>query len=214
MKRITLTICVAAFIFVGCTDKTTTDDKKGATDTTAVTKMDDKAPPPMDSAAAMKAMQDFATPGPMQAMLAKSNGNWTEDVTFWMKPGAPPMKSTSKTVNTMIMGGRYQESHHTGNMMGMPFEGMSILGYNNGTKTFQSSWVDNFGTGVLYMEGKWDSTTHSVTSTGSTFDPSTGKTMNIKQVFTMIDDNNQKMEMYGNMGGKEMKTMEITMKRQ
>ncbi|MBK9333372.1 MAG: DUF1579 family protein [Ignavibacteria bacterium] len=29
------------------------------------------------------------------------------------------------------MGGRYQQGKHTGDMMGMPFEGMSLLGYDN-----------------------------------------------------------------------------------
>ena len=214
MKQIILTASIAIFGLAACTDKDSSTDKKTTTDTSAVKKMDDPAPPPMDSAASMKAMHDFATPGSMQQMLAKSTGTWSEDITMWMSAGAPPSKTTSKSVNTMILGGRYLESRHTGNFMGMPFEGLSILGYNNGTKSFQSSWVDNFGTGVTLMEGKWDSTSRSITSTGKTFEPTTGKEMSIKQVFTLVDDNHQKMEMYAAMGGKESKTMEILLKKQ
>lgn len=34
----------------------------------------------------------------------------------------------------MIFGGRYQLSNYKGNFMGMPFEGMSIMGYDNAKK--------------------------------------------------------------------------------
>ncbi len=43
----------------------------------------------MDSAAMNKAMMEYATPGEMHKMLAMSNGNWSEDITFWMDPSAP-----------------------------------------------------------------------------------------------------------------------------
>ena len=36
--------------------------------------------------AAMKAWMDYATPGPMQKMIAMADGNWKADMTFWMAP--------------------------------------------------------------------------------------------------------------------------------
>jgi hypothetical protein len=54
--------------------------------------------------------------------------------------------------NTMILGGRYQQSMIKGNMMGMPFEGMGLLGYDNAQKLFYSTWVDNMGTGCYDYE--------------------------------------------------------------
>lgn len=58
----------------------------------------------------------------------------------------------------MILGGRYQQSMHTGSFNGMPFEGISLVGYDNTKKVFMSSWADNMGTGSMYMEGTWDQT--------------------------------------------------------
>src|SRR5688572_6823100 len=82
----------------------------------------------------MKAWENYMKPGEVHKMLAKWDGKWKEDISMWMQPGAAPTKSTSSCVNKMILGGRYQESRHTGTMMGMPFEGISTLGWDNAKK--------------------------------------------------------------------------------
>lgn len=161
----------------------------------------------------MKAWMDYMTPGNVHDMLAKSDGEWTGDVTMWMSPDAPPQKSTSTTVNKMILGGRYQLSNHTGNMMGMPFEGMSITAYDNKRQVFLNTWIDNMGTGILYTEGKWDEASKSINFTGKQVNPVNGEDMNVREVFQIIDDNTQKFEMYATEKGTEMKMMEITYKR-
>ena len=168
---------------------------------------------PMDSASMMKALQDYMTPGEVHKMLAKSNGTWNEDVTTWMDPSKPPIKSKATAVNKMILGGRYQQSTHTGSMMGMPFEGVGTVGFDNAKKMLVSTWVDNMGTGVMYMEGAYDSTTHTINFKGKMIDPMTGKDTDFRETFTMMDDNNQKIEMFATQGGKEMKSMEIVLKR-
>lgn len=212
MKRITLTICTLTIILCGCNADESKKDKTVKTDST-VTAMDTTSRPPMDSATMMKAWMDYMTPGHVHEMISRSNGTWTEDVSLWMSPSSPVQKSTSTVINKMILGGRYQESHHTGSMNGMPFEGISTLGYDNAKKTFQSSWIDNMGTGVMYMEGPWDSTTHTINLKGRITDPLSGKIVDIRETFTLTDDNNQKMEMFATEGGKEYKSMEILLKR-
>ena len=161
----------------------------------------------------MDAWMAYMTPGPPHKMIEQSNGEWTEEISMWMAPGTEPMKTTGKCVNTMILGGRYQQSTHSSNFMGMPFEGIGILAYDNARRVLQSSWIDNMGTGIMYMEGTWDDASKSCTMTGKTTDPMTGKQKDARQVFTVIDNNNQKMEMYMTEDGKEFKTMEILWKR-
>jgi hypothetical protein len=156
-----------------------------------------------------KAWEMNAAPGEVQKMIAKWDGKWKGDVSMWMQPGAAPMKSTSMTMNKMIMGGRYQESHHTGSMMGKPFEGLGTLGYDNARKILVSTWIDNMGTGIMYMEGTWDNASKSATFKGKSTDPTSGKEMDVKEIFTVMNDNSQKLEMFMVMGGQEMKVMEI-----
>ncbi len=159
--------------------------------------------------AEMKAWTDYMTPGMPHEMLAKSDGEWTGITTMWMAPGAPPQTMEGTMNNKMILGGRYQYSTYTGTMMGMPFEGISIVGYDNAQKKYVSTWIDNMGTGIMNMTGTWDDESNSITFTGNMIDPLTGKDCQVREVFKIIDDNNHVMEMYDNKTGTETKSMEI-----
>jgi hypothetical protein len=217
MKRITLTICAAAFLLASCSnDKKTDEPIKGeATVSSNDSKPKEEPWVPVDSATAMNAMIAYGTPGEPHKMLAKSNGTWTGEVTMWMAPDAPPMTSTMTMTNKMVMDGRYQVSEAKGNMMGMPFNGMGTTGYDNHKKVYINTWIDNMGTGIMEMEGPWDEATKSMTLTGTMMNPATGKECEFKEVYKIIDDNNQVMEMYGPdlKTGKQFKNMEIKLTR-
>jgi hypothetical protein len=157
----------------------------------------------------MKAMMAAATPGDNQKMLAKSAGSWSGAVTMWMQPGTPPATATASATNEVIMDGRYLRSKAKGNMMGMPFEGEGITGYDNVKKQFVNTWIDNMGTGIMTMTGSWDAATKSIVYTGSMADPVSGKDTPFREVWKFVDDNHQVMEMYYSAGGQEFKSMEI-----
>ncbi len=160
--------------------------------------------------AEMKAWMENMTPGDFHKEMAKWDGDWNEEITMWMAPGAPPTKYKASCTNKMIMGGRFQSSAHKGDFGGMPFEGLSTVGYDNAKKKFVATWIDNMGTGILYMEGDWDEKSKSLEMKGEQIDPSNGKLLKVREVFKVVDDNTQKMEMYmTNEGSPEHKSMEI-----
>lgn len=152
---------------------------------------------------------EFMTPSKVHAMMAKWDGEWNEEIKMWMAPGAPEQQMKSTCINKMILGGRYQESKHSGDFMGMPFEGLSTLAWDNARNVFVSTWIDNFGTGIATMEGTWDEGTKTATLKGKMTDPMTGTLTDIREVFRVVDDNTQIMEQYGVKDGTEYKTMEI-----
>lgn len=204
MKNLMFIFC-AAFLLTACEKGKPNMSKESAGS-------DSTAWKPVDSATATKAWMAYATPGEMHKMLAKYDGNWVGETTMWMEEGGKPMKGTSECSNKMIFGGRYQESHFKGSFMGMPFEGMSIMGYDNGKKKFVSSWADNMGTGIMNAEGEWNASKKTVEYKGKMTDPSRpGKECDVREVYTFTDDNNHTLEMYGpsSKTGKEVKTMEI-----
>lgn len=212
MKRIAFTLLTASIVLFACNSS---DKKEGAADgdkTSADTaSTTEKKWIPIDSAMMDKAWKESMTLGEPHKMLAKGAGTWDADITMWMADGAPPMKSTGSCVNTMIFGGLYQQSKHTGNMMGAPFEGMSTTAYDNTLKEYVSTWIDNMGSGILIMRGKWDDATKSINLSGSMKNPANGLDCNMREVFKQVDDNTQIMEMYGPdpQTGKEFKNMEI-----
>ena len=229
MKRLTLAMCAAALVLYACNSETKSDTATG--DTTTVAKTDTSNTPPPDPCAgqpapdpsAMAGMDssmmakwmEFATPGDAHKVLADDAGEWEGETTMWMAPDAPPMKSKVKAVHTMILGGRYQAGEYTGCMMGQPFEGKSVIGYNNATKKYTSSWVDNQGTGIMIMEGTYNPATKTVNFSGNCVDPMTGKNMKMREEFVIVDNNTRKMSMYSPdmKTGKEYKGMEIVLTR-
>lgn len=184
-------------------------------DSTTVKTETTEAAKPMDSAAMMKAWEAYATPGEAHKMLAMDNGSWDIESTMWMKPDDPnPTKSKMTSTSKMILGGRYQQANYSGTVMGAPFEGMSTVAYDNSTKKIVSTWVDNMGTGIMYMSGAYDGTSKTMELTGECVDPMTGQNKNVRETFTIVDDNTRKMEMFDTPeGSKEYKTMELVLHR-
>lgn len=218
MKKLTILFAAASLlILAACNSEAKKEENTApATDTaTAATVSpapEETATPPMDSAAMAKAWEGYMTPGDMHKWMASTDGKWTGEVVSWMGPGAPPSPASKvKAENKTIMGGRYQESVYKGEMMGMPFEGRGLMAYDNAKKKFISTWVDNMGTGVMYMEGPYDENTKTITLKGKMMDPSTGKELDVREVLKITDDKTQIMEMYCTQNGKEFKNMEITL---
>jgi len=214
MKKTILSLAALAIVMVSCKKEVKTEVTTTISDTTAVKTETAEAEKPMDSAAMMKAWMDYATPGETHKMLATDNGNWTAESTMWMRPDDPkPTKTTMTATSKMILGGRYQEATYSGMMMGQQFEGKSTVGYDNASKKIVSTWVDNMGTGIMYLTGSYDGTSKTMELKGECTDPMTGKVKPIRETFTMVDDNTRKMEMFDTADGKEFKSMEMTMTR-
>lgn len=193
-------------------------EKKGSTtdtsaaDTSIVTS--DTTTKPVDSAAMMKAWEAYMKPGNEHQMLSKSTGNWEVEISFYAPDGS--IASTSpgiKAETKMILGGRYQHSTYKGDMDGMPFEGMNTLAFDNSRKVYISTWIDNMGTGLMYAEGNFVESKKQMTFKGTATDAASGKQIPFREVLTIVDDNNQLMEMYDTKDGKESKTMSIRLVR-
>jgi len=216
MKKLILAVALIALGFISCKNETKEPmetDNSIATDSIVAEETDTIATP-MDSVAMQKAWEAYMTPGEAHKRMAADEGKWNDELTFWMGPDAPPEKATATEEIKMVLGGRYQVGTTTGEMMGMPFEGRSTLAYDNITNEYISTWIDNMGTGLAVMRGKYDEASKSTTLTGTMVDPMTGKEKQMKQVYTVIDDNTRKLQMY-EVGpeGKETINMEIVMKR-
>ncbi len=212
MKKTVITLCVMALLGATACNNSGTDKKAGDKDTSNVSAKDgksDEADAPVDSATMAKAWEEYMAIGDMHKMMATWDGEWTSEMTMWMSPEAPPTKSTGTSVNKMIYNGHYQEAKYKASFEGMPFEGTSIMGYDNTKKKFVNTWIDNMGSGIMYMEGTWDDASKSINLTGTQIDPVTKKECQIRQVVKIVDANKQTMEMYTTKGGKEAKDMEI-----
>ena len=171
------------------------------------------AAPGMDPAA-MAAMEAAGKPGPQHEHLAKMAGDWTYDISLWMAPGAPPMKSNGTMHAEMMMGGRYLHEVWTGDMMGTAFEGHATEGYDNVAKHWFGTWIDNMSTGMMTSTGSCNEAMDSCTYNGEAWDPMSGQKTTSRSVITWTGADSFKNEAWGpGPDGKEMKMMEIVAKR-
>lgn len=215
MKKILIAFTALTLCFFSCKqkEKQMSEETTIKTDTTA-TEESEMAEEPMDSVAMQKAWEAYMTPGEAHKRMAADEGKWNDEITFWMGSDAPPQKTQGTEEIKMIMGGRYQVSNFSGEMMGQPFEGRSTLAYDNATNEYISTWIDNMGTGLSVTRGKYNEETKSSIMTGSMIDPMTGKEKQTREIFTIVDDNTRKLEMFETAAdGKERKTMEMVMKK-
>jgi hypothetical protein len=163
----------------------------------------------MDMQEMMKVWMDYMTPGPMHEMLAKNVGTWNTSTTFWNYPGAEPATSEGTAVMESILGGRYFKTVHHSTVMGMPMEGWSIDGYDNGKKVFMSIWIDNMGTGLAQSFGSYDEATSTFNHIGTMYDAMADKDMEFRSVTKIFGENKMVFEMYADFQGQEFKMMEM-----
>lgn len=142
-------------------------------------------------------MSDYSTPGSFHKMLVRSNGTWTGEVTMWFAPDAPPTTSTSILNNTMTTDGRFQVSEIKGNVTGQgkPFSSVRITGYDIERKVFTRAMIGD-GNGGVAMEGAWDEATKSITMPFRQVDRPTGKLRSLKEVYKIVDENTEILEIY------------------
>lgn len=212
MKKVTTALALITLCFISCKKEVKTEVATAA-DSVAVKTEEPLIEEPVDSAAQMKAWQEYATPGNPHKMMADEVGTWNCDMTFWSEANGKPEKATSVAVIRMILGGRYQESDYKGTMMGQPFEGKSTLAYNNTSEEYTTTFIDNMGTGMMVAMGKYDESKKSMEFKGEMVNPVNGKKTPYREVYTIVDPKTRKMEMYDVKNGSEYKSMEIVMTR-
>jgi hypothetical protein len=106
-----------------------------------------------DEQAMMDAWMKAAQTGEEHAGLAQMVGQWTTKTTHYMN-GEATESSDGTAEFVSMLGGRVIQGTHKGLMMGMPYEGLSLDGYDNVTGEYWSTWNDSMSTGHYVMRGK------------------------------------------------------------
>jgi hypothetical protein len=171
---------------------------------------DTGATPPPDMQAMMEAFQKAGTPGAEHGKLAAMAGNYDLTVKSWHSPDAPPATDTGTATRRMILGNRVMVEEVTSQMMGQPYSGQGLHGYDNVTGKYWATWNDSLSTGLMVSEGTCDANL-SCTYTGTYHDPVSKQRQTARMTSRWTDARTEVFEMYGpGPGGKEGKMMEIT----
>ena len=158
-----------------------------------------------------KKMEAAGTPGPAHKALEAFVGNWKAEVKCWCEPGGSPKVSQGTAKASWILKGHFLEEEFQGEMMGKPFTGRSLMGYDNIKQTFNTVWVSDMQTSILTSEGKGENGNKVITLEGKSNCPATGrKDIPMKTVFRVLSPDKYVFEMFDGSKGENAKTMEIT----
>lgn len=173
---------------------------------------DDKTQPAMspEQAKQMEAWTRHMTPGPQHAAFQQLVGKFKADAKFKMDANAPEQASTGEANNTLILGGRFIQTEYAGDMMGQPFKGMQLFGYDNSTRKYQCVWVDEMSTSMMISDGTSADDGKTINLSCTYFCPITQGQRKSRMVFTVKSADEHTFEMYDLADGKETKMMWIT----
>jgi hypothetical protein len=164
----------------------------------------------VDMQAMMEVYTKLATPGAPHKVLASMEGSWDAEIKSWMEPNKPPTESRGTCEQRTVLGGRFLQQEFTGDMMGSPFTGIGVTGYDNHTQKYVSTWMDSMSTAILVFEGTASADGKTITQEGHYDTPIKGP-LKWRSVTRIVNDNIWSFEMYETgKSGKEEKMMEIT----
>ena len=137
--------------------------------------------------------------------LYDSVGTWNATVKMSASADHPANESTAVEKNTPICGGKWIWSDFIGTVMGAPFEGHGLYGYDATDKQCVSFWIDSMGATYMKTTGACDAAKKTSTLDGKCVDEK-GNPINVHQVLTQTDANtrNLKMTFKGEKGTEEM----------
>lgn len=102
----------------------------------------------------------FASAEPVKPMSEKQLlnslvGKWEGTCRTWFKPDTLEDESPVTGEFTAAFDGNVVRHVYTGSMKGKPRHGEELLAYNSMSKSFQSSWFDDFHTGnaIMFSQG-------------------------------------------------------------
>ncbi|MEL6796344.1 MAG: DUF1579 family protein, partial [Planctomycetota bacterium] len=134
----------------------------------------------MDPMAMMAAMQEANTLTEHHERFESMVGVWDGVISADL-PGGGMWQSKGVMTNELVMDGRFLQGTWDGEMMGVPFTGISLMGYSKLAGEFQSVWYDSTANQVNYYTGSADAD-GTTTMMGKETDPMTGQTLVTKDV--------------------------------
>mgnify|MGYP001269884827 CR=1 FL=1 len=158
----------------------------------------------------MQAWEESAKLGEPHEYLGKSLGEYDVVMRMWMDPSGAPMESKGTAKRYWKIEGRWLMEDLKGEVMGQPYQGFGITGWDNTRKQFVTTWSDNMSTSLMVARGSISADMKTMTMIGEMDEPMTGeigKAVMYKSIEKSPDV--QVFQAYEILYGEPVKVMEI-----
>jgi len=175
-----------------------------------ITPQAQQSAPALSSKEMMAAWEKAAKPGAQHKFLAQVVGNWDTKTSSWCSANSKPQISKGRAQYSLALGGRFLKQNYSGKMMGKPFNGFGLVGFDNVTKQYSSIWADSMGTGLMISSGSAGTQCNTIDFKGSYSDAASGKQVPVYSSIKIADKNHHSFEMYNVLpNGDKVKVLEV-----
>jgi hypothetical protein len=162
----------------------------------------------------MDAYMKAGTPGEEHKKLAATAGSYSIKIKSWMEPGGTPMEEVGTATRTMVLDGRVLLEDIKATMMGAPYAGHGMSGFDNVSGKYWATWTDNMSTGMVVSDGTCDAK-NTCSYTGRWNDPIKKGPVTCHITSRWPTPTTQIFELVGpDKKGKDFKMMEMTYTKQ
>ena len=159
---------------------------------------------------AMQTWMESTKPTLGHEVLKKFTGHWNTEMKLYSDPSQPPMVSEGHTIAKTIHGGRFVITEYSGTMMGMPYNGYGIMGYDNNRKLINSTWVSNMDTCMHVSRGAHNMDVTIMPLIGEMEEPMSGEMgKTYRQQYHFKDDGSMVFEIAEILYGEPFKVLEM-----
>jgi hypothetical protein len=158
-------------------------------------------------------------PGPSHRLLNMFVGSWNTRTTMFggdveQQTGVTSPTSSSthlgKAKISWILGNRFVKEEFEGEMSGISFQGIGMMGYDNGARRFTNLWIDSLSTAMVHAKGRYFAEENRFEFNGTVYDPLVSKERNVRTTIEIISPKEYIVSTFEpNPKGTEMKTLEI-----
>ena len=128
-----------------------------------------------DAASQMNRWLKASRPGEAHQRLDELEGRYDIRIRAWLtSPDQPPLQAEGKAEYRWLLGDRWLQQTLQSRLMGLPYEGLGMLGYDRIDGHYASYWQDSLSTATRSSFGQIDESSNRLVMRGTADDPATG----------------------------------------